>query len=203
MKVIVFTSPLSDSFRFTKKNEDTIIICADHACLTCINQGIDIDYAIGDFDSVTSDELTTIQKKAKHTLAYKVKKDYTDTYLAVKEALTHSPDEIIIYGGLGNRIDHTLANIDLLQLGRISIHTDESLMYMLNPGEYDIENGFKYISFFAIEDVKNLTLDGFSYPLKHYDLNRFDPLCVSNKGEGNVSFTEGTLLVVHQNEKST
>jgi thiamine pyrophosphokinase len=178
-------------------------MCADHACLACINQGIDIDYAIGDFDSVTSDEFAMIQKKAQHTLAYEVRKDYTDTYLAVKEALKHSPNEIVIYGGLGNRIDHTLANIDLLQLGRISIHTNDSLMYVLNPGEYDIENGFTYISFFALEDVKNLTLDGFSYPLKEYDLNRFDPLCVSNKGEGNVSFTEGTLLVVHQNEKST
>ena len=65
---------------------------------------------------------------------------------------------------------------------------------------YEIENEFKYISFFAIEDVSNLTLKGFKYELKDIQLSTEDPLCISNENEGRLSFKEGLLLVVHQNE---
>ena len=51
-----------------------------------------------------------------------------------------------------------------------------------------------------IEDVKQLTLQDFEYELSNYDLNIEDPLCVSNKGKGIISFTEGSLLVIHQKE---
>jgi thiamine pyrophosphokinase len=71
---------------------------------------------------------------------------------------------------------------------------------MLDPGEYEIENKFKYISFFAIEDVKDLTIKGFLYELNNIDLSTEDPLCISNELEGSISFKEGLLLVIHQNE---
>ena len=70
----------------------------------------------------------------------------------------------------------------------------------LFPSNIEIENEFKYISFFAIEDVSNFTLKGFKYELKDIQLSTEDPLCISNENEGRLSFKEGLLLVVHQNE---
>ena len=87
-----------------------------------------------------------------------------------------------------------------LKLGKISIASNNILMYMLDPGSYEIENKFKYISFFAIEDIKDLTLKGFKFEVNNIDLSTEDPLCVSNEFEGSVTFKEGLLLVIHQNE---
>jgi thiamine pyrophosphokinase len=108
--------------------------------------------------------------------------------------------DITIYGGLGNRIDHSIANIMLLKLGDIKIVTENEIMYVLDPGTYVINNKYDYISFFAVEDIVGLNLKDFEYELNDYDLSTEDPLCISNKGKGTVSFEEGLLLVIHQKE---
>lgn len=204
MKIKIFTEPLTQAiFDLYEVEDNDYIIGVDHACLKCQDLGIPLDLAIGDFDSVTKEEKASIETYAKDFEFYKARKDYTDTYLAITRALYIEHDEIILYGGIGKRLDHTLANLDLLLLGNISIQTDDTLIYVLDPGQYTIENGFNYISFFAIEDVTKLSLSGFKYPLTYFDLKRFNPLCISNEGEGKLTFETGCLLVIHQNEKST
>lgn len=204
MIVKCFTSPLDfETISLYNKDDNEVIICADRACLICAQNKIEIDYAIGDFDSVSTSELETIKNAARYVESFSAEKDYTDTYLVIKKALSQDFDEIILYGGLGNRIDHTLANLDLLMLGPIKQFTKDTLVYVLDPGLYEIENPYDYISFYPIESVEGLSLTGFSYPLKDYQLNRFDPLCISNQGEGSISFSKGCILVIHSNEKST
>jgi thiamine pyrophosphokinase len=183
--------------------EEDLIIAVDRAALMMLEHGIHFDLAIGDFDSVTKAELDRIKEKSDKIITFEKKKDFTDSYLAVKEALKYNPEEIIIYGGIGKRIDHTYANLELLMLGNIQIQSETSCLYTLEPGVYHIENHYKYISFFAIENIKNLTLKGFEFELEEYNLDRFDPLCISNHGQGEITFTKGTMLVIHQNEKST
>lgn len=203
MIVKCFTSPLDiETISLYKKDESELVICADRACLICAENKIDIDYAIGDFDSVTKAEFKTIEKTAKNVESFSSVKDYTDTYLVIKKALEQDFETIVLYGGLGDRIDHTLANLDLLMLGPIQLLTKDTLVYVLDPGTYDIENPYDYISFYPLESIKNLSLKGFNYDLQDYDLKRFDPLCISNQGEGTISFEKGCILVIHSNEKS-
>lgn len=202
MIIKIFTGPLNyDVNSVYQKDEEEFIIAVDQGALMLIEHGIPIDLAVGDFDSVNPDEYKAIVKSSKEVHKFEIKKDYTDTYLAVIESLEIEHDEIIIYGGIGKRFDHSYANLNLLRLGNITMINHDSIMYMLDPDEYNIKNTYKYISFFAIEDVKELTLKGFSYELEKTDLDVFDPLCISNHGEGDLSFTEGLLLVIHQNEK--
>ena len=133
-------------------------------------------------------------------MEYPIKKARTDTFIAVEEALRRGYTDITIYGGLGKRMDHSIANMLLLKLGDIKIVTENEVLYALDPNTYEINNTYEYISFFALEDIVGLTLHGFEYELNNYDLTVDDPLCVSNKGKGTVSFQEGLLLVVHQKE---
>ena len=201
MIIKIFTGPNNyDLSSLYNKEDNEFIIGVDIGAYLLASKDIRIDLSIGDFDSVNELQYQLIQKHSKDIKKYDEKKDYTDTYLAVQTALSMEYDEIVIYGGTGGRFDHEFANMNLLKLGKISIVSNDILMYMLDPGIYEIENKFKYISFFAIEDVKELTLKGFKYELSNIDLNTEDPLCISNELEGTVSFNEGLLLVVHQSE---
>lgn len=201
MRCLIFTGPNNYNIEsMYHPRENDFIVGADQGALYLAEHKLDFDLAIGDFDSVDQTMISTINEFAKEIKIFPVKKDYTDTYLAVQEAMKRGYDEIIIYGGIGKRFDHSYANMHLLKLGNITIVTDNEIMYMLNPGTYDIENNYKYISFFAIEDVKGLCLKGFLFDLEQVELIVGDPLCISNQQEGTISFDSGVILVIHQNE---
>jgi len=63
-------------------------------------------------------------------LKFPAEKDMTDTELAVNTAIDRGYKNIVIIGGTGTRLDHTLSNIFLLKLmldrgvkGRIIMNT--------------------------------------------------------------------------------
>ncbi len=201
MKCNIVTGPNNYDLRKIFTVDDTFTIGADVGAYMLSKCEIEFDLALGDFDSVSPYELDKIKMYAKEIKEYPVRKNHTDTFLAVEEALRRGYTDITIFGGLGRRMDHTIANLILLKLGDIKIVTENEVMYILDPNTYEINNTFDYISFFALEDVKNLTLHGFDYELENYDLSVDDPLCVSNKGKGTISFTEGLILVIHQKEQ--
>jgi thiamine pyrophosphokinase len=78
---------------------------------------------------------------------------------------------------------------------------DNHYIYMLSKGKHQINNFKKYVSFFAIEDVYELTLREFKFNLDSYYLGVNDSLCVSNEGSGMVDFTKGKLLVIISDDK--
>ncbi len=203
MIVHIYTGP-TDSYTLTealvKQSQEVYNIGCDKGAYYALSSGISLQLVIGDFDSTSDEETLYIKKHAEKVKTFKARKDFTDTYLAVLEALKLDPEEIVIYGGSGNRFDHTYANLLLLKLGPIVMVSDDSKMYMLNPGSYTIDNSHDFISFFALEDVSGLCLNGFSYDLETYDLKIDDPLCVSNQGSGDVIFEKGLLLVVEASE---
>lgn len=196
MVVRIFTSPTDYTIDPSQFSQDDVLIGVDYGAYYALKAGVKLTLALGDFDSTTEDEKAYVFKHAQTVKQHSNIKDLTDTALAVKEALRYDADEIIIYGGVGNRFDHTYANMLLLKLGPITCVTDQSEMFVLDPGSYHIHNDFPFISFFAIENVKQLTLKGFNYELETYDLDIDDPLCISNQGAGHVAFNEGLLLII-------
>ena len=202
MIVKIFAAPLTyDIAKVYKKDVEEFIIGVDHGALFLVRNNMPIDLAIGDFDSVNETEFEEIKAVAKETKRYRQRKDYTDLYLAIEEVLEMSYHRIIIYGGMGGRFDHSYANLQLLKLGSISIVTEDAILYALQPGTHRIRNKYKYISFFALEDIFDLSIRGFKYEKINFELYIDDPLCISNEKEGVVSFSEGLLMVIHQNEK--
>ncbi len=202
MIVKIFTNPLSYTLdTLYQKDSEEVLIGVEDGAYLAVKKGLKLDVVIGDFDSLDQTKITFVKQNAAKTIEYPKKKDYTDTYLAVKAALEYTPDEIQIYGGIGARFDHTYANILLLNLGPIVMLDDSHKVYTLDPGEYTIENRFEYVSLFALEDVKGLSLKGFAYNLDKYDLAMDDPLCISNQGSGTLTFDEGVLLVIESSDK--
>ncbi|MGD9909097.1 MAG: thiamine diphosphokinase [Candidatus Izemoplasmatales bacterium] len=183
------------------EEENEILIGVDSGCEELIKHQIIFDYAIGDFDSIHSEYLSLLKKYAKQIISLPKMKDMTDlafTLDYIYNNLTY--DEVFVYGGIGGRIDHLLANLNLMKRFSLSFKDNHHHIYTLKKGRYAINNVHKYISFFALEDVYELTLRGFKYELDQYLLTTSDSIGVSNEGSGSLEFSKGRLLVVCSNE---
>lgn len=72
------------------------------------------DVLIGDLDSVPRECLEWCRANRVPVIKYPAEKDQTDAELALDYARDNGADKVLVYGALGGRIDHTLANIALL-----------------------------------------------------------------------------------------
>ena len=95
------------------------LIGADRGALVCARQQRRMVMAIGDFDSVNAEEMTTIRQYADQVEVLPVMKDETDALSALHWAKEQGYQPIILTGGLGGRQDHQLANL-LIRKSRLS-----------------------------------------------------------------------------------
>ena len=72
------------------------------------------DYIIGDLDSVNENIIEYYKSKKVKFEKFPTKKDETDTELCIELSDKLKAKEIHLIGALGGRIDHTIANINLL-----------------------------------------------------------------------------------------
>lgn len=197
-KIKIFTGPNDYDFKtlyFEESNE--FIVGVDSGLEYLVNLDKEIDLAVGDFDSIKPDMLQVIEKKCKQIIRLKERKNKTDLAYALDYIYNHFDyKDIEVFGGISGRVDHFIANLNLMKKYRFSLRDNHHYLYILDKGTYHIENFKKYISFFAIEDVYDLRLKGFNYHLESYFLSTSDSLSVSNEGSGDVSFTRGKLLVI-------
>ena len=190
--------------------KSSFIIGVDRGALTLVKQGIRPHLAIGDFDSVTESEFELIKESALEMFELPAEKNETDTEVALNVAIAKQATEVFIYGALGGRIDHSLANIRLLlQFAKkgmsITLVNQKNALTVLYPGQHEIKHpGLPYISFFALEStVENLTLKHLKYPLQNYTLAQDDIRCISNETIEplfNVSFSNGYLLMIYSRD---
>lgn len=174
------------------------VVGVDEGAFLALHQGIRLDLAIGDFDSITKEELALLQAKVPTKVLHPIKDD-TDTQAALE--VVKDAKKITILGGIqGHRIEHFLANLIMMKNNsKIEMLDDYSRIFTMDKSFFIPKEEYTYISFFALEDTKNLTLKGFKYPLTNYELKTYNPLTISNEWVqpiGQVQFTEGRLLVI-------
>jgi thiamine pyrophosphokinase len=185
-----------------------LLIGADSGALRLIELGFAPDLAIGDFDSVTPEELGTIRASSRRTeIVDPVAKDYTDTELAFRRALELEPDEIVIAGALGTRFDHSLANVHLLAAARkrgvraVAVDGRNEIRLAFGGDRLTLRRTDRpTVSLLPLTPVvTGVTLEGFRYPLTDARLEIGQSLGISNvleADEGSVSVGEGWLLVM-------
>lgn len=181
------------------------VICADGGARHVLALGMIPRTVIGDMDSLSSELLGNLRESGCRILEYPARKDETDTELALRYALELKPLEIEIYGALGGRIDHTLANISLLVMAarkgiktRIVDATTE--MFVLSGDSEITGNPEDIVSLFPLTtEVNGITLEGFEYPLQQATMAIGKPYGISNRllaDRGTISVTSGHLLVI-------
>lgn len=200
MKVVVITKNAPKKIReVININDNDFVIVVDGAFDQVIKQKIKIDLVVGDFDSIKDNKKIIKFEQIK----LKKEKDETDTFIAIKKAYEISKTVYLVGGIIGNRIEHFIANMTLFKTFRnLMIMDENSIIYMLEKGKHLIKKS-EYTSFFGYNEA-NITLTGFKYNLNKYNLNNFDPLCISNqvkKVSGELIIHEGAVIVIETRKK--
>lgn len=189
-----------------KVNEDDLVICADRGYASAKKLGVAPHIIVGDFDSYEGE-----LPEDSEILRSVPEKDDTDTLLAIKTALERGVGEIVIYGAMGGRFDHTVANIQSLSYihGRGCTGTivdDDNIITVCGKGvhRFPFMEGY-YFSVFAMTDelyIKVMT--GVKYPLADYVMTGSFPIGVSNEitdADAVLDITDGLALVVRSKMK--
>ncbi|WP_106767752.1 thiamine diphosphokinase [Paenibacillus faecalis] len=209
-RVLIFTGGnLSTQLLEVIQNDD-YIIGADRGALFLIENGIKPHISVGDFDSISSDQLHTVTSMSGKVIQCDpIDKNLTDTELAFDVALELAPAEIMLLGGTGTRIDHTLANIHMLLRG-VQHHVqcsmlDEHNHVTLTGSTCNVEDrGFTYVSLLPLTpEVTGINLEGFQYPLHNATLKIGQSLGISNRlagSTGTVKIEGGLLLIIQSKD---
>lgn len=188
-----------------------IYIGADRGALTLIEQKIRPDVAIGDFDSVTENELLLIQNKSKAFYLHPAEKDQTDLELALLKAISFKPKKITIIHATGKRLDHYLSALHVIYYYQIKypqidfyLKNAENLHLFLTKGRHSLKKRpYKYLSLFAFD--KGLVIKemkGVKYGVKDAELLVGSSLFTSNEiisESAELKIESGVALVIYSN----
>ena len=144
--------------------------------------------------------------KYDNILKFPVEKDFTDTFLAYQEGAKRGYNSFVIYGGIGGRIDHTIANIQTLAhisknggrgflIGNGTVITAVSNSYIEFPEEMTGKAGV-----FAFgTNALGVDITKMKYNVQNVDISPYFPLGVSNEfinQQAKISVKNGTLIIV-------
>lgn len=113
MRAVIFANGVFHPSRWTGEwlAAADLRIAADGGLRLCQQLNLLPEILVGDFDSLTEQEVQQMQAQGVQVLRYAARKDETDLELALQVACEQTVDEIVILGGLGARWDQTLANL--------------------------------------------------------------------------------------------
>jgi len=190
--------------------EGKVLIGADSGALFLIEQGYRPDIAIGDFDSVTAEELERIKDNSGKTIQCDpIDKNFTDTEMAFRLALDMKPTNIVLLGALGTRFDHSLANVHLLALAdengvAASIADATNRISLISQDAYVDRLEHPQVSLLPLSHaVTGITLEGFQYSLGDATLTIGQSLGISNvllQERGMIRLKQGRLLVIQSRD---
>lgn len=195
------------------------IVCADSGLNAAYALQLPVDYIMGDFDSASGEILQKYRKRQvansidAQFVRYPVAKDATDTEMVLEWLISQQPEEITILGATGGRMDHLLANINILmkplaqKIPAYIIDPNNRLYLADHTIEIHRKNLFgKYISLLPLtEQVYPLTLQGLEYGLEDYTMAIGNSRGVSNEMAEDadtavISFTEGILIIIESRD---
>lgn len=176
------------------------VIGADGGLSHLERMGIHPDMALGDFDSLG------YVPEHENLALHPVNKDDTDMMLAVKEGLKRGYRRFRLYGGLGGRLDHTLANLQtvmyLAQRGaEVQLIGGHQRITAVKNGSIAFDASHQGIVsvFCPSGQAKGVWIRGLKYPLEDAVLTCDMPLGVSNEFVGEdseVGVKDGMLIIL-------
>ncbi|CAG7840678.1 thiamine pyrophosphokinase [Clostridium novyi B str. ATCC 27606] len=208
MRVVIVSGGEAPTYSLLKKElkEESYLIAADSGTNVLFKYDIFPQLIIGDLDSINNTALNYYKNRNTSIMEYPPEKDYTDTEIAVNEAIKLGASEIVLLGCTGSRIDHLFGNIGMLlkclKVGVLAYIKDENNTIVLRDSSIKIKG--KMGKLFSLipygGDVNKLSIIGAKYPLKNYCLESGSAIGISNEfleEEVDINFEKGKLLIIY------
>lgn len=184
----------------------------DRGSLFLLKNGLSLDMAVGDFDSITEDELLYIKHYCSNIVSASAEKNDTDTELALKTIFKEFPEaQVTVFGAFGGRIDHMMSNIFLPSdtdlepfMSQIRLKDEQNIVTYLPSGKNQVSRieGMSYVSFMP-ESESTLQISGAKYELnksnyfkkKMYSNNEFMTSPIE------VELKDGYLIIIYSKDR--
>ncbi|MBI4097393.1 MAG: thiamine diphosphokinase [Candidatus Levybacteria bacterium] len=188
--------------QFLTKN--TAILCADGGTAYALDLGLKPDVVIGDLDSLDKKVQAKLRKERVQTYTYPTEKNETDSELVLQYALDEGYRDIVIFGWMGSRLDHVLANLTLFTEQKrdvtITIVEPEQTLYIVKSSLALTGKKGEYISLIPLKgDVGGVTTKGLKWALHNETLYFGKTRGISNEFTGKaaeITVKSGVLLVI-------
>lgn len=184
------------------KQKDTIVYC-DGGLKHLSKLGKQPELIVGDFDSFPASEANKYEIE---TITLPRAKDDTDTMYAAKEMLKRGYRRFLLIGVMGERFDHSMANIALLlylyKQGCDALVVDDFAEYeIVSQTTQMITEAYPYFSLLAINgEARGINIKGAKFPLTDGYISPSEQYAVSNEVLPNetatVSVKQGELLLM-------
>lgn len=206
------TSEGEESFYLPFLKQAFFHIAADSGLEIYFRLEIKPHIVIGDLDSVSDDAFEWAERNDIPLQSFPEEKDATDTQLAVDAAINMQCDELYILGGIGSRLDHTLANLNLLVHSfEKGVHArlldPENHIQLLTPGFMVQVQGRPgdLVSILPVgKDLRGLNAQGVHWPLKDDTMRFGGSRGISNyleEDHASFSLKEGMAFVMQVRER--
>ncbi len=186
---------------------DALIIAADGGARLAAACDLRPALIVGDMDSLSPGELDDWRAQNVTIQQHPPAKDETDLELTLLAAVARGVTWMRIIGGVGDRLDQTLANLYLLLLadlaGRdVRLVSGRQTVWLLASGAHTLRGRpGDTISLLPLEPgTDGITTEGLAFPLRDEALQFGPARGVSNVLEGEsarVRLAAGRLIVVH------
>lgn len=196
---------LSESEPCNLEDSFDIILASDGGYKTAKKMDLNIDVLLGDFDSITSEELNEARNKGIKTISFPSDKDKTDGEIAVDYAISFGSNEIVILGSFKEELDHALGNLFLLfKIDKVGIAskliTQLYEIEIINSRKEYLEKQGHELSLIPVSEVvEDLNIQGSRYNLKDVKVEMGQTLTLRNiiiDKKAIVYFNKGKVLSI-------
>ena len=207
MRAVVFGGANISDYSFCKEyTKDSVLVCCDSGMRHAFQMGLIPDIIVGDLDSADMETIDFFKSKNVPFRIYPTHKDETDIELGLDAAMELGATDITIIGGMGSRMDHTMANCHLLLyllrngIAARMVNENNKISVIDRKAEIVGEKG-NLVSLIPLSmEVRGITTKGLEYPLNNAVLSVDDRLiAVSNvmlSDIAEVTIEEGYLYVM-------
>ena len=179
---------------------DDCVLCADAGWRIAEALGVKPDIVVGDFDSSALPENCAVER-------HPVIKDDSDAMLCVRRGLALGYRDFYIVGGLGGRLDHTLANVQMLEFlvnrGAKAVLCDGNYrLEAVRAASVRVPRAPGKLSVFALGGpCTGVSIHGAKYELENGEITPDFPIGMGNDfvaDYAEIGVHSGTLLIVAQ-----
>lgn len=180
--------------------EATLIIAADSGQDICLEHGVTPQIVVGDFDSL-SHRIPGVEYRQD------TDQDRSDCDKLLDEIKRNAPDEVILAGFEGDRLDHMLAGLTSLALSGLAVQIclQGGTGHILFRGDHDLGTlkPGRTVSIIPIGGAE-VTLTGFRWPLERAILGLGSAVSLSNQTENapRIEIFAGCVLLIVEGEQA-